>query len=195
METINRGQARTNTNNKNGIDNVRDGLCSFAVNSSLQYFRNGLHCSEAILRAFNEVYNLHFDEKYYKIATGFGSGMGEAGCCCGTVTGAVMVLGLIVGRNKNYESEKIVYTATRELHDKFRAKHKALCCRVLTKNVVWNSAEHKILCEEYVLDAARITGEIITERLWEYLPQGGSRRIAVKRTPLALLRYIIGRGK
>jgi C_GCAxxG_C_C family probable redox protein len=193
METINHEQTPTDTDN--GIDNVRDCSCSFVVNSSLHYFRNGFHCSEAILRAFNEVYNLGLEEKHYKIATGFGSGMGKSGCSCGTVTGAVMVLGLIAGRNKNYESEQIVYTATRELHDKFRANHKALCCRVLTQNVAWNSAEHKKLCENYVLDTARITEEIIKGQLWEYLPQGGSRHIAVKRTPLALLRYIIGRGK
>jgi C_GCAxxG_C_C family probable redox protein len=162
---------------------------------SLRYFRSGFYCSEALLRAFNEVYNLGFDTQYYKIATGFGSGMGKSGCSCGAVTGAVMVLGLIAGRSKNYESENVVYTATRELHDKFRAKHKALCCRVLTKDVVWNSAEHKALCEENILDAAQICGEIIRERLWEYLPEGGSRQVAVKRTPLALLRSIIGGGK
>jgi C_GCAxxG_C_C family probable redox protein len=121
--------------------------------------------------------------------------MGKSGCCCGTVTGAVMVLGLIAGRTKTYESEKIVYAATEELHEKFRANHKALCCRVLTKNVVWSSVEHKMLCDKYVLDTARITGEIIRERLWEYRPEGGARHVAMKKNPLALLRYISGRGK
>jgi cysteine synthase A len=179
-----------------GLTASKDGVPeNQAAALSLRYFRNGLYCSEAILRAFNEAYELCLEEKYYKIATGFGSGMGESGCTCGAVTGAVMALGLIAGRSKNYESERIVYTATRELHDKFRAKHKALCCRVLTKNVIWNSAEHKILCEKYVLDAARLADEIIKTSLLEYLPQYGARQVTVKRNPLALLRYIINRGK
>ena len=81
-----------------------------------------------------------------------------------------MVSGLVAGRNKNYESERIAFTATRELHDRFRAKYKALCCRALTRNVKWNSAEHKIQCEQYVLDATSITDELLHTRLSEYLP-------------------------
>ncbi|GMO22469.1 MAG: hypothetical protein Ta2B_01500 [Termitinemataceae bacterium] len=170
------------------------------ANLSLRYFRSGYFCSEAILRAFNELYNLGLDEKYYKIASGFGSGMGESGCSCGAITGSVMVLGLIVGRSKNYQSEKVVYEAVRELHDTFRANHGALCCRILTKNVIWNSAEHKTLCEDYVLDAAQISCGIINRKL--HFPPFCTekltitkRKIAIKKNPCALLRYIFGRKK
>lgn len=162
-----------------------------AVALSLRYFRNGLYCSEAVLRAFNEVYNLGYAEDQYKISTGFGSGLSESGCCCGAVTGCVMVLGLVAGRTKNYESERIVFTATRELHDRFRAKHKALCCRVLTRNVKWNSAEHKIQCEKYVLEATKITDELLHTRLSEYLPGNEKKAPAMKKNPLALLRRLI----
>jgi C_GCAxxG_C_C family probable redox protein len=136
-----------------------------AVALSLKYFRNGLYCSEAILRAFNEVYQLGYPENLYKISTGFGAGMGEAKCSCGSVTGGVMVLSLIAGRNANFESERLAFTLANELHDRFKAKHKALCCRVLTKNVQWGSAEHKIQCEEYVIDAAIATDKIIKSAL------------------------------
>lgn len=161
-----------------------------AVALSLRYFRNGLYCSEAILRAFNEVYKLGMPENFYKIATGFGSGLGESGCTCGAVTSGVMVLGLIAGRNKAYESERMVYLSVNELHKRFKEKNKAVCCRVLTKNVEWNSAEHKILCEDYVLEAARITDEIINTQLFEFLPQGGGKAIPTKKNPLALFRRI-----
>lgn len=163
---------------------------SLAVALSLRYFRNGLYCSEAILKAFNEAYHLGLPDNFYKIATGFGSGLGESGCTCGAVASGVMILGLIAGRNKAYESERMVYLAVNELHKRFREAHKAICCRVLTKNVKWNSAEHKITCEEYVVNAAKITEDIIRKNLYEFLPQGGGKALPVKKNPLSLFRRI-----
>ncbi len=161
-----------------------------AVALSLRYFRNGLYCSEAILKAFNEAYHLGLPENYYKIATGFGSGLGESGCTCGAVASGVMILGLIAGRNKAYESERMVYLAVNELHKRFREAHKAICCRVLTKNVKWNSAEHKITCEEYVVSAAKITEDMIRKNLYKFLPQGDGKALPVKKNPLSLFRRI-----
>ena len=144
----------------------------------LRYFQNGLFCSEAVVRGFNEAYNLGLSEDQYKISTAFAGGMGESGCACGAVTGCVMAISLIVGRNHNYESERVAFTATKKLHDKFREKHKALCCRVLTNNFTWNSADHKLNCEDLVRDAALITDQIINTDLKEYLPGKDSKQIA-----------------
>lgn len=163
---------------------------SLAVELSLRYFRNGLYCSEAILKAFNEANQLGLPHDFYKISTGFGSGLGESGCTCGAVASGVMILGLIAGRNKVYESERMVYLAVNELHNRFREANKAICCRVLTKNVKWNSAEHKITCEEYVLCAAKITEDIIHKNLYEYMPQGGGKALPTKKNPLAIFQRI-----
>lgn len=56
-----------------------DHTMPYAVALSLRYFQNGLYCSEAILRGFNEAYDLGFPPEQYKIATAFGSGLGECG--------------------------------------------------------------------------------------------------------------------
>ena len=152
-----------------------------SVALSVRYFQNGLYCSEAILRAFNEVYQLGFPPDQYKVSTPFGSGLGESGCSCGAVTGAAMVLGLVCGRTHNYESERVSFTAVNELHDKFRQAHGALCCRVLTRHVEWNSAEHKLQCEELVRDAAEICEDIIQRELKEYLPASGGKRLEEKK--------------
>ena len=148
-----------------------------AVALSNEYFKNGLYCSEAILRAFNEVYDLGFPPELYKISTGFGAGLGESGCSCGSVTGAAMVLSLITGRNVNYESERQAFSLVNELHDKFKEKHKAICCRALTRTVTWGAAEHHILCEQYVIDAAQIIDDIIKRDLKEFLPDLDKRFI------------------
>jgi cysteine synthase len=141
-----------------------------AVALANEYFRSGLYCSESVLRAFNEVYGLEYPENLYKIATGFGAGLGEAKCACGAVTGAIMVLSLIAGRNLNYKSERLSFTTTNELHNRFKEKNKAMCCRILTKPITWGTAEHKALCEKYVIDSATIIDEIIKRDLAELLP-------------------------
>ncbi|MFH0976283.1 MAG: C-GCAxxG-C-C family protein [Spirochaetota bacterium] len=149
-----------------------------AVKLSLEYYKGGFFCSEAVLKAFNEVYGLGLPESAYKLATGFGDGMGESGCACGSITGAVAVLGLAAGRTKTDQTEKIVFHAVKQLHDDFRAIHKAICCRVLTKKLTKrNSSQHKKLCELYVYDAARLTDNILRTQLYEYLPQGGGKTI------------------
>ncbi len=165
----------------NEILNTLDENLPKSVALSVRYFQNGLYCSEAILRAFNEVYELGFPEDQYKVSTPFGSGLGESGCSCGAVTGGVMVLGLVCGRTHNYESERVSFTAVNELHDRFRKAHKALCCRILTKDVEWNSAEHKLRCEKLVQDAAEITEDIIQRELKEYLPASGGKQLEEKK--------------
>lgn len=161
-------------------DQEADGALTPAVALTLKYFRNGFYCSEAMVRAFNEVYELGLQESVYKMSTGFGSGLGESGCACGAVTGGVSLIGLVAGREKVYESERIAYLAVKKLHDGFRAKHKAMCCRVLTKTVKWNSAEHKKLCEQYVIDAAVLTDDLFNHELKEFLPKAGGKAIPKK---------------
>ncbi len=146
-------------------DMEKNKTLSMTAEFALLYFRNGLYCSEAILRAFNEVYKLGLPGNVYKISTGFGSGLGGSGCVCGTVSSATMVFGLAAGRNKSHESEKAVFSAVKKLHKRFSAEHKALCCRVLTKNVRWGSGKHKKQCESFILDVVIWTEEILQNDL------------------------------
>ncbi len=156
------------------------------------YYRDGLYCSEALLRAFNEVYELGLPENAYKMATGFGSGMAESGCACGTITSCVMVLGMVVGRTHKGESEILVYDAVKKLQDLFKKEYKSACCRVLTKTVTWGSKEHTCLCEKYVVLAACITDQILKEDLHDYLPKTGNRKTPKKISILSLKRRLRG---
>jgi C_GCAxxG_C_C family probable redox protein len=132
---------------------------------ALRYFRNGLYCSEAVLRAFNETFKLGYEDGGYKITTGFAAGLGESGCACGALTAGVMVIGLIAGRSANYESERLAFTLVNRLHSLFTAHNKAACCRILTREYDWNSAERRVQCEQYVLSAAVILDGLIRENL------------------------------
>jgi C_GCAxxG_C_C family probable redox protein len=141
-----------------------------AAEMALYYFKNGLSCSEAMLKAFNEKYDLGLPEHCLRIASGFGAGMGESGCACGSVTGAVMVFGLIAGRKKAYESNRLAFLAAKELHRRFKEKHHALCCRILTSGLEWYSAEQKARCEGFEQFSAEAAEEIVLTQLAELLP-------------------------
>jgi len=126
-----------------------------------ELFKGGLYCSEAILQVFNKYLDLGLNDSAVKMATGFGSGLGAAKCCCGSLTGAIMVLSAVKGRVSNNENVDEVFTLTRELHDRFKKRYKATCCRLLTKNVNWGTPEHHQHCEKYVNGAVEILIEIL----------------------------------
>ena len=59
-------------------------------------FMEGYNCSQAVVGAWAEDIGLD-SETAYKIASGFGGGIGRMREVCGAFTGAVMVLGLKFG--------------------------------------------------------------------------------------------------
>ncbi len=138
------------------------------VEDSAAYFKNGFYCSEAILKAFNEHYNLGLPQEFLKIATGFGAGIGASKCCCGSLTGGVMVLSLVAGRTKPEESETPAFDAAGTLHDRFKEAFGATCCRALTKHVEWGSPEHHEYCVRFVRGAAELTEAILRENLGKH---------------------------
>lgn len=137
--------------------NQKSELASQAVD----LFRKGLFCSEAILQVFNKHLNLGLNENAIKMATGFGAGLGASKCCCGSLTGAVLVLSAVKGRTNNNDTVDEVFALTQELHDRFKQKYKATCCRILTKNVEWGAPEHHQYCEQFVSGAVKILVDIL----------------------------------
>lgn len=65
------------------------------VEKSLNYFKNGFNCSQALLATYATDFGLS-EEMALKVATQFGGGA-RKGEMCGAVSGALMVLGLKYG--------------------------------------------------------------------------------------------------
>lgn len=136
------------------------------VEKAVKEFCDGsLYCSEAILKAFNDDYDLGLTKEWYKIATAFGVGLGGSKCCCGCVTGSAIILSLVTGRNTADEPEGPAFTVANQLHDRFKQQFGATCCRVLTRKVEWLSPEHIEQCAVYVRGAAEITKAILEKQL------------------------------
>jgi C_GCAxxG_C_C family probable redox protein len=74
-----------------------------------------------------------------------------------------MALGMIFGRSVAKDDDKVkkAMELSQELHNAFKGKHKATCCRVLTRNVEKGSPEHLEQCAERAGFATEETAKII----------------------------------
>ena len=65
------------------------------------YYRNGdFYCSEAVVKTLVDELQIEAPDDVIKLASGFPVGMGGMGCTCGALTGGILVLGLVYGRNQ-----------------------------------------------------------------------------------------------
>ena len=113
-------------------------------------------CSEAVFLVANEYLGHPVPDEMVRLASDFPVGMGMAGCVCGAVTGGVMALGLKYGRSIPAAETPGVFAASKELHDRFKARRKCVCCRVLIRKFEFGSSEHMEQC-------ITITGEVAAD--------------------------------
>lgn len=113
-------------------------------------------CSEAVLLVANEHLGKPMPDEIVKLASGFPVGMGSAGCVCGAISGGVMALGLKYGRTEPGATTPGMFEASKELHDRFKARRGSACCRVLIRKFEMGSPEHIQQCTE-------ITGEVAAD--------------------------------
>ncbi|MGD0517315.1 MAG: C-GCAxxG-C-C family protein [Thermoguttaceae bacterium] len=99
---------------------------------ALEKFIEGYNCAQSVFYCFCD--DLQFDKNTaLKLACGFGAGMGRKEEVCGAVTGGIIILGAKYGRGENADrsATELTYKKTRELMDRFAAKHGTFICRQL----------------------------------------------------------------
>lgn len=84
-----------------------ESLITLAEEDGKNYFRQGLNCSECVMLSFMQHYNKDLSNEALALATGFGGGMGHTKNTCGAITGAVMALSSVLGRQNPFEKETI----------------------------------------------------------------------------------------
>ncbi len=130
------------------------------VSKALSYFDEGYACSQSVLLAFSEEFNL--DERTAKlISSTFGGGMGRLREKCGAVTGGFMVLGLKYGNTdpKDMDTKLAAYKKVRDLNHAVEEIHgTSNCAEILKKHAteadVTERKHHKIICRKIVGDVA-----------------------------------------
>ena len=107
-----------------------------------------------------------------RIATGFCSGMARTDGMCGAVSGAIMAIGLSLGRSSPNDAIDPCYQAVRAFLERFSTRFEALNCLELT-GVHLGTAEGQAAfkekkqikqCTEYVEEATRMVMEILVGR-------------------------------
>lgn len=127
-------------------------------------FRGGFFCSEALMKAIRDNFELECPEEVIAMASGMPVGIGRSGCICGALNGGVMALGCFFGRTVQGDSqvEQNIRVAN-ELHDWFKKANgkNAICCRILTKEFDKGKGEHKQQCIHFTGICARKVAEIV----------------------------------
>lgn len=83
-----------------------DEKLAIADELSRGYFRQGLNCTECVLKTFMDMYETNLPEDVLCMATGFGGGIGHTKNICGAITGSVMALSTIKGRRNPFGPEE-----------------------------------------------------------------------------------------
>ena len=150
------------------------------VEKAKKLFKEGKYnCCQAVVLAYNDIFGLE-DTLAASLSSGFGGGMGRMREVCGSVSGMVMLAGLMCpADNADDRAAKTRnYALVQELAGKFRETNGSIVCRELLGLVPMGSGLHsaeeipeplprteeyykKRPCEELVGISARIIGEKI----------------------------------
>lgn len=130
-------------------------------------FRKGhFYCSETVVKTIRDTFELPVSDDIIAAASGFPMGMGGAGCSCGAVAGGIMALGLVFGRTQAKDKQvRQAMRLARELHDTFKAEHRSICCRVLTRELKIGSRQHIRRCIAFTGEVAATVAQIIIREL------------------------------
>ncbi len=102
------------------------------ADTARQRFRDGYNCSQSVLLAFADAFDLP-PGLALRLAAPFGGGIGRTGETCGAVTGALMVLGLRHASTvaSDQEAKDRQYQLARDLLAQFKRRHGSTLCREL----------------------------------------------------------------
>ena len=129
------------------------------------YDTQKLCCSESVIAVLNQVFHGGLTpEMAVRMGSGFCEGLGGAGCVCGALSGAVVALNVILGPDQPGGIRKGKFRkAVRRMHDLFKERNRATCCRVLTKKVRHDRKLHRENCKRLTGTGAELAVQVILE--------------------------------
>ncbi len=137
-------------------------------------FKQGLNCSECVMTAFLNHFETGLPKEVVKLATGFGGGMGHTKNTCGAITGAVMALSAIVGRENPAAKETVgeriaelqqgIYPTVGKLVHEMEEQYGTLICSELSNPFGdWNGKERKRNCMTMITYCAGLAAKYAEE--------------------------------
>lgn len=100
-----------------------------------ELFLQGYNCAQAVACAFDDLTGLDLDA-CARLSSSFGGGMGRMREVCGTVSGALLVLGILRGYDdpEDDQAKAAHYQLVQEYARRFREKNDTIICRELLKD-------------------------------------------------------------
>jgi len=134
-----------------------------ALRAENLYEAHRLCCSESLLLVLNHGFNAGLTtEQAKQLGAGFCGGMGEAGCTCGALSGAMMGIGLLVGPHaKGGMKKKDFRLLAKKMHDRFHVQFASTCCRVLIEPFAKDKKGRSKFCGSLTGITAAIAVELL----------------------------------
>jgi C_GCAxxG_C_C family probable redox protein len=134
------------------------------------FFASGLYCAESVVLAIARAWGVE-SELLPKAATAFCSGMARTCGPCGALSGAIMSIGLFLGRSSAEQSVQPCYAPTQQLIRQFEREFGARNCNDLlgcdlgTPEGQAEFREHRLheRCTQYTGRAAEMAARLILE--------------------------------
>lgn len=96
-------------------------------------FHSGYACSETVIDTFRTCLDLDISDDAIAMSSAFPWGLGGGGCICGALAGATMCIGYLYGRREKGDPRiGHCFELSKKMHDAFRDRNGATCCRALT---------------------------------------------------------------
>lgn len=131
------------------------------VDSAVKNYENGYNCSQAVLCTYCDIFGI--DEKTaFKIAEGFGGGMGGMQNTCGAVTAMFMLSSLknSDGLLDKGNTKKDTYNNIKFLSEKFKESSSSTICKEILSN---KDIPKKRNCMNQVQTASKIIEKYIID--------------------------------
>ncbi len=133
-----------------------------------ELFSSGLYCAESVLKVIADEENID-SPLIPGIATGFCSGMSRTCNMCGALTGGILALNMVFGRNSSEESVEENYKAVQSLINMFENQFDTTNCQELLGcdlgsakgQEEFNENNLHLKCQEYTGKVAELAHEII----------------------------------
>lgn len=128
------------------------------IEKANQRHQQGYNCCQAVACAFSEILELD-EDMVFRMAEGFGAGMGGMQGTCGAVAGAVILAGLKNSSGmENTKTKGRTYQLSKEIVDKFEQKNGSSICKEL-KGIETNQMLRS--CSGCIEDAVVIASKVI----------------------------------
>ena len=128
------------------------------VEQTIQRHQKGYNCCQAIVCTYCDLFGMD-EEAAFKLAEGFGAGMGGMNSTCGAVSGAIAVAGLKNSQGtSNTKTKGSTYQLCKEIVKSFEDKNGTSICREL-KGIDTGKVIRS--CPDCIRDAAEIVESLL----------------------------------